>query len=71
MSQGDVFKILKKEKNWLTSKEIAVKLKVPASQVTSALSKMYKWKEVKRKEVGKQKNCWSMFPSGGYKWKLR
>jgi len=71
MTQQEVYVALKKEKGWITSKELAKKMNLSSSSVTSALSKMYKWKEVKRKEVGKQKNCWSMFPSGGYKWKLR
>jgi len=71
MTQQEVLNILKNQKKWLKSIEIAEKAGISKSSASCALAKMYKWKEVQRKPVNSI-NKWgfSPFPSGGYLWKV-
>jgi len=50
MAQEDVLKLLKKEKRWLSTKEIAEKLKIGRAPADSNLNKLYKHGEIFKKE---------------------
>ena len=49
MSQVDILNLLKKEKKWLSTKEIEKKLNV--SNVSRPLSVLLKWGEVIKREI--------------------
>ena len=49
MGQGEVLKILKKSKKWMTAKEIHEKLDNSVTSVSRALKKLYKSRDVLRK----------------------
>jgi len=49
MSQQDVYKLLKKKKKWMTSKEIKAILKV--NSIPDNLRKLYQHGEVRRKLI--------------------
>jgi len=49
MTQSDILKLLKKSKKWMTSKEIAKKLKITSAN--ESLRKLFKYGEILRKEI--------------------
>lgn len=52
MGQGDIINLLKKEKRYLSTNEIAKKLKVGKSTTIMSLRKMRNRKEIKFKKEG-------------------
>jgi len=52
MGQGDIIDLLKKEKKWLTTKQIAKKLKVGYSCTLVKLRKLRKSKDLVWRKVG-------------------
>lgn len=52
MGQGDIMELLKKEKRYLSTNEIAQKLKVGKSTTIMSLRKMRDRKEIKFKREG-------------------
>ena len=51
MSQSDVYKLLKKKDEWITTKEIVKKLNGNRRSICVNLNKMFKYKEVNKREV--------------------
>lgn len=52
MSQANILKLLKKEKEWLTTKEIMNKLKLSGNgNITRELKTLYKCGEIRRKII--------------------
>ena len=63
MTQDDALKVLKKEKEWLTTKEVANKVGISPTTVSRNLLRLYLSNEASRKIV-KIKNK-------GYLWKIK
>ena len=56
MGQDEILKLLKKEKKWMTQKEIVLKLNIGGNCANTSLRKLVKYNEVKRKEEIGEKN---------------
>lgn len=69
MSQSEIIELLEKEERWMTSKEIGIALDISSGCVNSALSKMFKWNEVLKKN--KSKRTWTMWPRGPFLWRAK
>lgn len=53
MTQQSVYNLLKKKDEWITSKEIAKILKLSPGSVSTCLNKLYKYKEILKRESNK------------------
>jgi predicted transcriptional regulator len=70
MTQQEVLDVLKKNKKWMTSGEIAKKLGITQGAVAKNLNSLFKAKEVYRKDV---KRVWKDSNAYGrnFIWKIR
>jgi len=65
MCQSEILKVLKRNKNkWLKTNEIARELNQNNNAVRSCLSRLYKYREISKKEV---RNC----GRGAFMWKIK
>jgi len=73
MSQGDVLKILKKEKGWINSGEIARKVSISKGTVTCNLTKLFNQGDILRKIPKRiDNNPWGLERgSKPYLWKIK
>ena len=76
MTQTEVYTLLKKKGDWMTTKEIAKILKVSPGNVATNLSKLFKYGEVLRESP--RSKVFEKYPQlfqtgyyGSYKWKIK
>jgi len=66
MGQTEIIELLKKEKKWLSTKEIQVKLEV--SSASRPLSVLFKNKEINRREI---KTGHKIGHKIGFQWRIK
>ncbi len=70
MTQQEVLKVLEKQQKWMTAKEIAKITGDNDSCVARCLAKMFKYREVFRKNLNEPKFHWAS-RIGPYLWKSK
>lgn len=71
MTQQSVINILKKKKEWMTSKQIAKILKITSKSVSAALNKLLKQEIVLRKTLTLKRRFFSSAGYQPYLWRIK
>ncbi len=71
MTQQNVYDVLKRKKDWLTSKQIAAVLKISPGNVSVSLNKLFKQGLVLRKTERSTKGLFGGFGYMPYLWRIK
>ena len=63
MTQDEALKVLKKEKDWITTREVAERININPTTVSRNLLRLYLSNEALRKKI--------MIKNKGYLWKIK